>query len=273
MTYFCETFAFSDRNKRDNNQDICGYMIGECAPQSGGPNAAVFFVADGVSNANGDLAAKLIGKAIRMPLAQLLVNCSDILEIQNEAERTNEIHTQLCELIEQINCAVLHSAEHGNCCATISLALVLGSYVYTANLGDSPILLINLDPYDIPTGLSELYECQNGAGKAVKNGEITKEEALTDRRKDHLTVAVLGQQSLNRKDIHLTTAGLGQNNLLLLGSDGALSVLTDEKLMQLINEFGESGLSAINDALFDAVQNTVTADDNYTLLGQWIRTD
>lgn len=273
MTYFCETTAFSHKNRRENNQDTCGYMIAGCAPEGGGPNAAVFFVADGVSNANGDLAAKLIGKAIRMPLARLLSNCAEFLEITDDTERTHEIHTQLCELIEQLNTAMLSTAEYGHCCATISLALVLGSFVYTANLGDSPILLVSLDLGGSPTELTELYECQNGAGMAVKRGEITKEDALTDRRKDQLTVAVLGQQTMARNDIHLTKAGLGQNNLLLLGSDGALSVLADANLMDLINEHIDDGLAAVNDALFDAVQATERADDNYTLLGQWIRTD
>lgn len=266
MIHFCDTFAFSHANERPENQDTCGYLVHEAADGNGDRKASVLFVADGVSNANGGQAAARIRKVIRRPMTQLLFDAIDLTDLP-EATRDREIYEMLRDVITETDQAL---RPMGTYCATISIALVLGCYVYTANLGDSPIFLVTLDRDDLPVSLQEIYTCHNRAGEAVRAGWMTKEDALLDPLKNRLSTKVLGENPA-RDSIAMTKTGLEENNLLLLGSDGALSVLTEAELLDLIGENSESGLAEINRGLFQRIQKIETADDNYTLLAQWIR--
>ena len=270
MIYFCDTIAFSHQNGREENQDAYGYMISENRFPDSETNGAVFFVADGVSCSNGGEAAARINKSYRKVLSSLLGEC---VAFQERAKNTQlseqELSWEICEKLrdtvlefDRIVCGKGHRGDIG---ATISLALVLGCNVYTANLGDSPIFLVELDGDDDPEKLTELYQCHNAAA------DLPEEEALTSNLKYTLTVPVLGDQP-DRSRVYVTSAGLYQNNLLLLGSDGALSVLPKDALVDLIRQKAPEGPEAINSALFDAIREAGETD-NYTLIGQWVRTD
>lgn len=270
MIMLKETFAYSDANRREENQDTCGYMICESAPASPGSlTASVLFVADGVSNSNGGRAAALVTQKIRRPLSNLLLNCEHFVTLPGETpdgQRATAIFGQMQEVIYDLNDVLRRE----NCSATFSIALILNDYIYSANLGDSPILLLNTSPYQ-DMELTELYRCHNLAGDMVASGRITKEEALTHDARNQLTVPVLGGNPLP-SSIAFFMNGLAQDNLLLMGSDGALSVLGEDTLMDIVEENLNKGLPAINQALLAAVQSTEHGDDNYTLLAQRIFT-
>lgn len=272
MIYFRDVMAFSHKNKREKNEDVCGYLIGEGMLPDGSTKAGVFFVADGVSNANGEEAARRIRQGYRKVLAGLLDVCVDMQEkkVQGVYDMDeDDIYALLKDAIRQLDQVVRGDEYIGKYGATISLALVLGCFVYTANLGDSPMLLVKLDSYgQLPEEepITELYRCQNNAG------DLPEELALVSPYKNVLSGPVLGDDP-PRQAIYTTKAGLAQNNLLLLGSDGALSVLRKKDMLQLLDETISDGLRKFNDALFSAVRAQKTGDDNYTLIGVQILTD
>ena len=265
MTHIYKTQMMSHTNGREDNQDRADFMVGTSGHGDTGPNTSVLYVADGVSNANGTRAAQIIERDARKPMAKILINTYDLAKMTLE-DRRMEATRQLKEAILELDSSM---RPINTCMSTFSLALVMGSFVYTANLGDSPILLVRLDEDNVPCSLKEVYTCHNRAGVAVAAGKMTKEEALTSDWKDELSVDVLGMRP-DRSAISTAVAGLGQNNLLLMGSDGALSVIPEEAMMKIIADHIDDGLGAVNQALFRAVK-AAGGDDNYTLLIQWIQ--
>lgn len=276
MIYFNEAIAFSHRNGREENQDACGYLISRNQFPDSSVNGAVYFVADGVSNSNGSEAAARIKKGYRKVLAKLLMECITFQEETQAMQLSKEtVAWELCEKLRDAVQAldkIVAGDRSRDVGATISLALVLGCHVYTANLGDSPIYLMELDDDDMPMELIPLYQCHNGAA------DLPEEEALRSDGKYVLTVPVLGDAP-KREDIAVCSNGLYQNNLLLLGSDGALAALTKASIKDLIGDCMNAAeseeankLDKINSALFDAIK-AAGEEDNYTLVGQMIRTD
>lgn len=265
MTHIVKTHILSHANGREDNQDRADFMVGTGGHGDTGPSTSVLYVADGVSTANGTRAAQIIERDARKPMAKILVNTYDLAKMTVD-DRKLEATRQLKEAILEMDASL---RPVNTCISTISLALVQGSFVYTANLGDSPILLVQLDEDNVPCALKEVYTCHNRAGMAVAAGSMTKEEALTSDLKNQLCVEVLGMRP-DRTAISTAVAGLGQNNLLLMGSDGALSVIPEDAMLKIIAEHIDSGLVAVNQALFRAVK-AAGGDDNYTLLIQWIQ--
>ncbi len=278
MVYFGETFLFSDKNKRQTNQDVCGYMTKELARPGFQQKAAVYFVADGVSGSEGDISAARLRKGWQKPVDALLNNCLGLLEREaqkkqqglgcmDDTELTWEIGEQLRDTVLMFDKIVREDGCISAYGATISLALVLGCHVYTANLGDSPMLLVKLDDCTRPEAVEEIYQCQNEAAG------LPEEKALVSELKNYLSGHVLGDDP-SRNEIYIKKTGLQQNNLLLMGTDGALAVLPQRTLRKLIEEnVPYDGIQAFHEALFSAVKQVDTADDNYTLLGVRIETD
>lgn len=277
MIYWGETSSLSDKNRRAENEDLCGWLLTGGAPDdlAAAGKTGVFFVADGVSTANGRETVRLVERHIRKEAARLAGTGYDFLEM-DEQTRADEIFRQMKQLLRTVDSWLRPAGFYG---ATASVAFVLGDWVYTANVGDSPILLVRLDAYDepkadLPAGLhtvEELYYCANLAGEAVAGGEMSEAAALRSDRKDQLTGRVLGDRPDDR-DIKTGKTVLGSNNLLLLGSDGALSVLPQRTLLDIVTDNLTEGVGKMNRALYEAVQKEAWASDNYTLLAQVIRT-
>ena len=102
MTHFCETVSFSDKNRREENQDICGCMMRQSAPTGACPAASVLFVADGVSNADGGRAVETISCEVYNLMGSLLSDC-DALGKMSEYQREYEIFEQLRDLMQRLD--------------------------------------------------------------------------------------------------------------------------------------------------------------------------
>lgn len=251
--------VFSHPNKRGENQDAACHLTRSNAPDESAIDAA--FVIDGVASANGGQASEIAQAYLRDRL-ELLCTQRTVLRQMEETEREQAIHHTLIQSLLSLDRQLLR-CQIPTCC-TASLAVVFGEKVYTANVGDSPIAMIRLT--DDGMALEYLYESHNQAGQLVRNGVLTLQQART-APEQHLLLRSLGSIGLRAQDIYTTSTWLGQSNLLLLGSDGALSVLQDDKLLELVDQHLDNGVSSFAEALFRAVQNT-DSTDNFTIVAQ-----
>lgn len=285
MIRYYGTTSLSHRNRRKENQDVCGYLFSEGSLPGSESRAAAFFVADGVSGAHGDTAAESIRSGYRTILARLLDDCISCQETYGKDISSEHIDCEdpavmafqhrildyMRDAIQAFDAQVRGSWHPGTCCATISLAVLVNRYIFTANLGDSPIFLVELDEDDQPITLKEMYECQNAAGT------LSEDEALTSPDRNLLCGNVLGDDP-SRDDIFVAVADYAaldektDSVLLLLGSDGALSVFPKKTLLHLIARCSGNP-DAVNHELFEAVTQHESATDNYTLLGQLFKMD
>ncbi len=252
----------SDRNQYPSNEDLAGAMV--CQGSSPEGDAAVYYVCDGISNYRGDLAVRLIEKAIRPLLVQLLGNTYELLKLDRE-DREEKIFELLQEVIISTDQAICRTMEE--CGATISIAMVVGREVYTANLGDSPILLVEMnDRYEV-LDICPLYTCQNRAGEELEKGNITHDQLFMYPGSNILSNAVLGEHVAKNR-IALCSRPLAHYSLLLLGSDGGLAVLPFSDLAKIISEASPISVAEIVDSILTEVMNTPGATDNCTVIAQ-----
>lgn len=267
MFFIRDLFLFSDANKREINQDLCFYLNFDGAPNLEN-KLAVLCVMDGVSSANGKAAADIAARAMRPVLAQLPAMTDELLECSDE-EKEEQILRLLRSAILQADLQLRQAQQPGQIYGTtITLATVFDERVFAANVGDSPAYLLRMSTGGGVDSILPLFECHNQAGRLVHSGQLTPVQALTHPGKN-LLLRMAGGQRLYPHDIYTTTQWLGQSDLLLLGSDGALSVLPQEELIRLVNEHSPVGLAQMTAALFEQVQAS-SSTDNFTLLAQWL---
>ena len=104
MIYWGETSNLSDKNRRAENEDLCGWLLTGGAPDdlASPGKTGVFFVADGVSNANGKETVRLIERHIRKEAARLAGAAYDFLEM-DEQTRADEIFLQMKQMLRTVD--------------------------------------------------------------------------------------------------------------------------------------------------------------------------
>lgn len=267
MFYIKENMAASLAYKRAENQDR--YF---CMDLTGGPDPrnriSVMAVMDGVSKCNGGAASAMAEAAMRPVLAELLGICDDLQDLDPQTLE-NEIFGIMRRAILSADQALRHSQRPGLIYGTtVTMAVVYLDRIYTANVGDSPAYLM---PVSLSCDVSDpiaLYECQNRAGEVVRAGEMTKEEAVAARLQNVLT-RMVGGDMLREQDIFTTSTWLRQSSLLLLGSDGALSVISEEELGQIARERLRNSLRNVVEEIFERVQQSPSTD-NFTVVAYWL---
>lgn len=271
MFSILESFLYSDRNGREENQDRAFSIHCDTAPPEDN-RMLILCVMDGVSQNNGGEAVHLAAPFLQSCMADLSASAPELLYGSDE-EIEAQIYDALCDTILQ---ADHHLRSVG--CTTISIAVVFNQYIYAANVGDSPIYLIDLPAApDVPS-VTDLFQCHNAAGDPLWDDSTLSAQ---DRR-EYLSASCrllrcAGSFSgLHREDIHLACAKLRSNNLLLLGTDGALSVLCKKELLELaasnISPYGSHTLRSLTDALYTCVKKKQSTD-NFTLAGAIIQRD
>ena len=269
MLHIKDLVVFSDQHKRPENQDCAFHFAfdGNPFPKSA---MSIYAVLDGVSHSNGGTAARIAAAAMRPRLAELLGNADMLLQLDDDTKRAEIWHILKCAIHDADDClrAMPHSGgrNHGT---TITLAVVFDEAVFTANIGDSPAYLLRLAGRQEGT-LLPLFQCQNEAGIAVAEGRLTPEEALRSPLRNAL-IHMVGAGILET-DIHTSFAWLSQSDLLLLGSDGALGVLSEEELTRLMLEQAPEDVHAAAGALFRRIQESASTD-NFTIIIQTLETD
>ncbi len=260
MLYITDTYRISEKFRRNENQDRCFVISTEASPSSE-YKMSIQCVLDGVSSSNGAKASQLAAKALIAPLSELIGGIDALVQM-NEQDRMSTIYNILKNAVRTADDTL--RVKYGNAASTVSIAVVFMDTVYTCNVGDSPIILAKLNFATGQPKLTELYQCHNQAGIDLARGNISKEEALISSDKNLLLRCIGGSRPIDDMKIFVTHTYLSQDNILLLGSDGALSVLGDDMLSELICK-NRGSMKSLCHSLYDAVYST-DATDNFTIM-------
>lgn len=259
---------FSTAHKRPENQDRCF-----CLHCDGTPEVApmsILCVLDGVSNAHGGVAAGMALRSMQSALAGLLGKAQALMaedEYTREDIILSAMRSAIVDAHQLLQAQAYLDLQYGT---TVVLVTVFDEKVYAANVGDSPAYLLEFPPFGDAPELTPLFQCQNKAAEAVREGRMTPEEARTSGWRNYLT-EMLGSNTFLPASIYTTSAWIGQNNVLLLGSDGALSVLPEQELVQVVSKELHRGLEAAVAMLYLQIQNS-DSTDNFTVLAQQVET-
>lgn len=276
--------ACFDRPGRPSNQDLCIAADFDSKPSYFG-KGLIRIVMDGMSNGSGKEAVDAAAPSLYLNLAGKLMSVSRELSLYVEKAMEDPFKTEqvihdylatrirsvLLDSLRATNTILRYSPADKAYC-TVSVAVVFHRCLYTANMGDSPIYLLDLADENAP--LQPLFIADNQAGTKIARGEMTEEEALHSDYQNGLQ-RFLGYEPydlLDDENIHFRVTKLPQSSLLLLGSDGALSQLLRRDMAEIIRSHLSDGLPAIRDALIEHVGRS-GSDDDFTLTIDWIETD
>ncbi len=287
MFYVKEHVEFSEacfeRFQKPENRDLCISVDLNTLPSEYG-KALIRIVMDGMTNADGkeavELAAPmlyqyLIGPmmAVSRKLALYIEDCSEnnLPEDVILAHISNSIHAVLLDGLDRINRGLCNSSNPKPYC-TISVAVVFYRHIYTANMGDSPIYLMDLNSES--KELLPLFVCDNEAAELIAVGALTEETALHSQAQNHVRrfLGYKGRNLLEDSEIHFRVTPLPQTSVLLIGSDGALSQLTRRCMGKVIEDNICRDLDAVMQELQHMVEESGSVDD-FTLLMDYIESD
>lgn len=252
-----DSHQFTYRHNRPENQDAYFILTGTARPDGSG-QMIIQAVLDGISSANGKEASGYALDAAYKSLGGLLARSRD-LAAMDEDRRYGLILQAMKDAVRRADTAL--RTRPGDNGSTISIAVVFGGYVYTCNIGDSPIYLVK-DCGEGPA-LTELFFSHNEAGIQVREGKMTRDEAVYSPSRNHLCRALGDARRIREDEIPFFREPLGASGILLMGSDGALSVFPPARLLELASR--AVTMQNLVEQVYEDVQDS-DSDDNFTLL-------
>ena len=135
---------------------------------------------------------------------------------------------------------------------TIEVALVHNNRVYIGHVGDSRIYRIRKE------FIRKLTTDHSYVQKLVKDGTISKEEAVHHPKKNMLTKA-LGCTSFVEPDV--TVKGFLKDDILVLTSDGLTNMVKDQEIYEIVKD----NIEVATDKLIDKA-NENGGLDNITVI-------
>ncbi len=257
MFYTKARASFSEAHQRPYNQDCCFWLSCDGLPTCDA-KLSILCVLDGVSNCNGGEASTMAAQAMRPVLAGLLGSCEQLLQY-DDSIRAEKILRVLRESILEADMVLRRRQMPGVLYGTTAtVAVVFDEVVYTANVGDSPAYLLRINNLDGNIQSAEpLFRCQNEAGEDIRS------------KSANVLTQMIGGAGVLESKIYTTSTWLGGEDLLLLGTDGALAVLPLPELIELCNSHLHRGLQRTLDELYQQIQQSASTD-NATVLAEWL---
>ena len=222
--------AKSDIGKtREMNQD--SFFVSEETDE-----IKIFILADGMGGyKGGEIASKLAVHNARSFISN---------NFKNIPKEREDILKLIKDGIEYANLTVYEEAQKSDelkdMGTTIDVCLLYGNKVYIGHVGDSRVYRIRKKI------IRKLTTDDSYVQKLVKDGTITKEEAINHPKKNMLLKAV-GCNSL--VDPTVMCKGFLKDDILLMCSDGLTNMLNDQKIYKILLENSEAPeIALINEA-------------------------
>ncbi|MGX6978450.1 Stp1/IreP family PP2C-type Ser/Thr phosphatase [Vagococcus elongatus] len=226
--------------RRTTNQDSVGIFYNQ-------EQIRLAIVADGMGGHQaGDIASQL--------------TVSDLGNIWRETSMTDqeEVIRWLLENIQRLNEKIFEEGQvnprQTGMGTTIVAAVLLGTTVVLANVGDSRSYLIRQET------IKQVTEDHSLVNELVKTGEITEEMALTHPRKNVL-VRSLGIPGT--VEIDVTSFELLEGDRLLLCTDGLSNMVSDDTILAIVSQ-ADDIKQAVDTLIKQA--NEAGGRDNITVL-------
>jgi serine/threonine protein phosphatase PrpC len=242
---------------RTNNEDNFGYDT----------RYGVFVVCDGMGGqAAGEVASKMGvdtileyfrkagGKTGKYSGDETDKYPAEGAALEGVSERANALASSIRLANRSIFEAASKDAGHAGMGSTVVAALVKGSFLSIAHVGDSRIYLIRKD------SIQQLTNDHSLVMEQVRRGLITQEEAERSNMQN-IIIRALGSEETVEPDVDDMVAQPG--DILLLASDGLTKHVKDNALLSLVR--GAPTLAQACDALIQAARAD-GGDDNITCI-------
>ena len=206
---------------RQLNEDSMASLEVTAAYESKTRKRVLLLVADGMGGHNaGEIASQIGSETIVNALAQLLSSKEE------NASRYDEALRAAISLANQriLETSIQNPGSEGMG-TTVTLAIIDGNQLHTANVGDSRCYIINEEE------LWQFTKDHSYVQQLVDQGQITREEARTHPRRNEIT-RVVGYYGVVEVDTGVTS--LDENDLVLICSDGLTAHVEDDELKRIV---------------------------------------
>ena len=209
--------------RRENNEDALLCLNGSLGSGADSQSLGIYVIADGMGgHRNGEIASETAVRALGNHLISRLYKPL----FGPDPQSTNESLREIMEsAVREAHRAVKRAAPGGGC--TLTAALVIGSQLVIAHLGDSRAYAITRDGR-----IDALTKDHSLVKRLQEMGQLTQEEAATHPQKSVLYRA-LGQGEVVQADIF--TSSLPNPGFLLICSDGLWGVVNEDDIQRIVN--------------------------------------
>ena len=210
-----KVFAKSDIGKaRETNQD--SFYVSQPSEKTG-----LYIVADGMGGYNGgDIASRLAVTAAKNYIETNFIN------VEHNKE---ELQKLVKNAIEYANMIVYEKSKENKelegMGTTIEIVLAYNDRVYIGHIGDSRIYRIRKN------FMRKLTVDDSYVQKLVKDGKITKEQAVNHPKKNMLTKA-LGCTAFAQPVV--SVKGFLKDDIIVITSDGLTNMVSEDKIYEIV---------------------------------------
>ena len=217
---------------RENNED------------SGFIGKHFLLVADGMGgHAAGELASS--------------ITVAIIAQMDSNKEKLDDLDKKLTDIpnviTKELKNAISKDSSRAGMGTTLTTAVIQGDSLKISHVGDSRAYLIRNKK------IIRLTKDQTYIQSLIDNNEITETEAKTHPQRSLLLQAIDG---ITESIPVITTTEIFENDKIVLCSDGLTNVVTDEEILEIVNQFDYVG--AVSALIEKALENG--GPDNITVI-------
>ncbi|OHT03256.1 Protein phosphatase 2C 1 [Tritrichomonas foetus] len=231
----CGTQLFSGghaecKGKSYTMEDFCT-IVGEFA----GPNTQFYGVFDGHG---GSECSAYVGRNLHQLIAKKLIG-------HIESPQNDEIFSAIQNSINEINEYAIEQWKNQG--TTIAIAIIIKDMLYTANVGDSRILLVDKNAGKVVERLSYDHKASdiNEQKKILANDGFIQNDRVAGYLALSRAIGDGGLAGIISCEATVKATSYAHNQSLVLFCDGVADVVNDDEIAKIIKDQGEAAAAAL----------------------------
>jgi protein phosphatase len=180
-----------------------------------------------------------------------------VAQVDNNKEKLEDLDSKLIEIpkviTKELKNAINKDSSRAGMGTTLTAAVVQENQLKVSHVGDSRAYLVRNKQ------ISRITKDQTYIQSLIENNEITESEAKNHPQRSLLLQAIDG---ITESIPVITSIEIFENDKILLCSDGLTNVVTDEEILEIVNQFDYVG--AVSALIEKALENG--GPDNITVI-------
>jgi len=180
-----------------------------------------------------------------------------VAQVDNNKEKLEDLEYKLIEIpkviTKELKNAINKDSSRAGMGTTLTVAVIQENQLKVSHVGDSRAYLVRNNQ------ISRITKDQTYIQSLIDNNEITESEAKNHPQKSLLLQAIDG---ITESMPVITSTEILENDKIILCSDGLTNVVTDEEILEIVNQFDYVG--AVSALIEKALENG--GPDNITVI-------
>jgi len=180
-----------------------------------------------------------------------------VAQVDNNKEKLEDLESKLIEIpkviTKELKNAINKDSSRAGMGTTLTAAVIQENQLKVSHVGDSRVYLVRNKQ------ISRITKDQTYIQSLIDNNEITESEAKNHPQRSLLLQAIDG---ITESIPVITSTEILENDKIILCSDGLTNVVTDEEILEIVNQFDYVG--AVSALIEKALENG--GPDNITVI-------